>query len=345
MIAKKLFCFLCLSILILSISCSSSDNKKQQTKSNQKELLALLNTDMTEESRFTVLYQIANNYIAENKHDELVLFLTDYVEKHPNDKFNPYWLLMVAYSYMERGALPIAEYYFDRILNNYDDLIVKDTSIHYTCLKNLVKITKSSDSKIAFYTQLISRFPDDVSLTELYARLAVEYEAQGDWEQTMKYYSLFRYQADATTIQISDIPNIYTRACQITDFNASAKNWSFETLSALETAVKNAIRSKNFRLLDTYKSKVNFFAMSWQQDANDVNTQKNFSMTSVMSSMVRCSNNVDDSSNPSEAFLRTWGWPQNVSVWYFYFRKINFPLDPDVHGRWEWAGIYFGEKL
>ena len=72
MIAKKIFCFLCLSILILSISCSSSNNKKQQT--TQKELLALLNTDMTEESRFTVLYQIANNYIAENKHDELVLF-------------------------------------------------------------------------------------------------------------------------------------------------------------------------------------------------------------------------------------------------------------------------------
>ena len=28
-----------------------------------------------------------------------------------------------------------------------------------------------------------------------------------------------------------------------------------------------------------------------------------------------------------------------------YFRKVNFPLDPDIHGNWEWAGIYMGEKL
>jgi len=24
---------------------------------------------------------------------------------------------------------------------------------------------------------------------------------------------------------------------------------------------------------------------------------------------------------------------------------VNFPADPKVHGNWEWAGIYFGEKM
>ncbi|MDR1596788.1 MAG: tetratricopeptide repeat protein, partial [Treponema sp.] len=46
-----------------------------------------------------------------------------------------------------------------------------------------------------------------------------------------------------------------------------------------------------------------------------------------------------------EAYLRTWGWSQYISTWYLYFRKINFPSDPEIHGRWEWAGIYYGEKF
>ena len=29
----------------------------------------------------------------------------------------------------------------------------------------------------------------------------------------------------------------------------------------------------------------------------------------------------------------------------FPSEKVNFPADPEIHGRWEWAGIYFGEKL
>jgi len=43
--------------------------------------------------------------------------------------------------------------------------------------------------------------------------------------------------------------------------------------------------------------------------------------------------------------LRTWGWHQYLSTWYLYFRKIYFPADPEIHGRWEWAGIYYGEKF
>ena len=46
----------------------------------------------------------------------------------------------------------------------------------------------------------------------------------------------------------------------------------------------------------------------------------------------------------SKAFLRTSNWSYRVGTWYFYFRRIDFPSDPEIDGRWEWAGIYFGEK-
>lgn len=44
-------------------------------------------------------------------------------------------------------------------------------------------------------------------------------------------------------------------------------------------------------------------------------------------------------------FLRTIGWSYRVETWYLYFRRVNFKADPSIDGKWEWAGIFFGEKL
>ena len=97
---------------------------------------------------------------------------------------------------------------------------------------------------------------------------------------------------------------------------------------------------------DKYKAKVNFFTMSWKQDENDANSQEDTPMASwARGKRIRYSETLDEASNPNEAYLRTWGWNTYVPIFYFYFRKIDFPVDPDIHGNWEWAGIYLGNKL
>ena len=111
--------------------------------------------------------------------DSLILFLTDYVTANPKDSYNAYWLLMVAYAYQLNGANPIAEMYFERILNNYDDLLVKGKSVHMLCLQNLIQISENPNNRIIYFSRLISQFPDKVSKTELYYRLALEYEKLG----------------------------------------------------------------------------------------------------------------------------------------------------------------------
>ena len=86
--------------------------------------------------------------------------------------------------------------------------------------------------------------------------------------------------------------------------------------------------------------------MSWRQDEEQENSLANFTMRDFgYGNRIRYNANLDEASTPNEAYLRTWGWSNYINVWYFYFRKINFPLDPEIHGRWEWAGIYYGEKL
>ncbi|MBQ0166134.1 MAG: tetratricopeptide repeat protein [Treponema sp.] len=340
MIAKKA-CAALLIIMFLFCSCS-----KESESDYTKELSSLLQTELPDESRFSVLNQLSQTMLNENRTDDVILLLTGWVNSHPEDQYNAWWLLMTAQAYLQAGAEPMAELYFERIINNYDDLYIKGKSVHMMCLQNLIRISDDPENTTEYFSRLVSQFPDSVNKTELYARLAVEYEKLGEWNQVLKSWSDFLAQSDAATIQIAGIPNAYSTARNLIDFNNSSKNWTFDSLDALETAVKRAISAYDYNTLEKYRSKVNFFSMSWRQDATQDNSLANFTMRDFMQGQrIRYNDALDDSSTPDEAFLRTWGWSSYVNVWYLYFRKVNFPLDPEINGRWEWAGIYYGEKL
>ena len=316
-------------------------------RETQEQLKKHLNeANLSPKTRWAIVNRIANNLYTAGKSNEMVLFLTEWVENHPDDTYNAYWLLMVASDYLDKGAVPVAEYYFDRILQNYRDLYVQGKSIHFMCLEHLIQVSKTPAHRISYFNQLVSRFPSNVSITEMYVRLAQEYEKEGEWREALKSYSMFLAQPDASTIQIPGISDAYSSAKKMVDFDKSSKDWTFESLESLETSVKKAIKNYDWKSLDRYRSKVNFFAMSWKTNETASNALENFSMRNYMvGQRIRYSEKLDETSNPNEAYLRSTGWTPYMPVWYLYFRKINFPADPDIHGRWEWAGIYFGEKI
>ena len=338
---------LSLIFTVMLISACARDNSSSKNDETLAQLTALLeDTTISPQSRYAVINRIANLFYSQGRTDDMVLFLTESVETPPGDDYDSYWLFMVASNYLKSGQEALAEYYYERIINNFSDLLVNGESIHFVCLQHLIQISKSSANRINYFNRIISNFPQNVSITEMYLRLALEYENAGEWELALKSYSLFLEQPDSSTIQIPGIPDAYTKARQMVDFAKSPKDWTFESLDALETAVKKAISSYNWRALDRYRSKVNFFAMSWKSSESDPNALENFSMHNFMlGNRIRYNESLDDTSTPTEAYLRTWGWSQYINVWYLYFRKVNFPADPEIHGRWEWAGIYFGEKL
>lgn len=144
------------------------------------------------------------------------------------------------------------------------------------CLQNLIQISKNPRNRIRYFNDLITRFSANVSITELYLRLALEYEKESEWDEALKAYSVFLAQPDASTIQIVGEPNAYKRARQLVGFYNSPKDWTFESLDALEAAVKKAIQNYDWRSLDKYKAKLNFFSMSWKQDETDPNAQEEF---------------------------------------------------------------------
>jgi tetratricopeptide (TPR) repeat protein len=309
-----------------------------------KRLFALLALETEPgETRFAVVREIASRYVRLKEYGKLINFLTAQVNKNSGDPYNAYYLHMTAYAYKEQKAYQVAALYFDIIIKNYPDVAVQGQSIHLDCLNHLITLLDNPEQKVRYYQELIARFSEQIDLGTAYFMLAQAYEQIGEWDAAIQSYT--KYLPYIGKIIIPGFPEADYHAKQLVDFNNSPRDWTFESLNALVNAVKEALDAGSNAQLRRYQAKVNFFARSWAQDTDDSGMAE-FSLSAFMNkNQIQYADTLDAGSNANEAYLRTTGWDQYITTWYLYFRKIYFPSDPEIHGRWEWAGIYYGEKF
>lgn len=335
---------------IFVLSCSQDQNAYvyaglHERRNEQKTLVALLQQEQEAPIRFALIDKIASNLQAEQKIKPLAVFLQSVIDAEPVNPYNPYFLLRLAAAYREAQEDAIAAYYFEYIVQNYADMQLNGQSIHLVCLKNLIELSGTHAKSIIYYSRLLTDFYDEFDPAQAYFMLAQAYEKQGEWQLAIQAYTQF-LNLHRFDVIIPGIPDSYGYARKIVDYSASTKSWTFNTLDDLVKTVKAAIRARDYTTLERCRSKVNFFAMSWKQELSDVQQQSDVNLRDFMyGSAISIASELDPSSTPYEAYLRTAGWSQYIRTWYLYFRKINFPADPAIHGRWEWAGIYYGEKI
>jgi len=316
----------------------------KENKEYFKELFNLLKTEEPgSEGEFAVVREIAASFARLKDYDRLIHFLSSRVISNPSDPYNSYFLLMIAYGYIQQGSQPIAALYLDQIVMNYPDFKINDESIHLVCLRQLINLNRDPQRQVYYYQEFISRFPNKIDLAVAYFMLGQYSEQIGDWDEAIQAYS--NYLPYSGTI-IPGFPNAEQYARQKVDFDKSSKDWTFESLPALRAAVEAAIDAGNPYVLSRYQAKVNFFGRSWGQTESDDARMVDFNLAGFMyNNKISYAPTLDASSTATEAYLRTTGWSSYLSTWYLYFRKINYPQDPEIHGRWEWAGIYYGEKI
>ncbi len=309
-----------------------------------KELFGFLDADATDPvERFAAVRQISTILIREREYARLAALLTDIAAERPADPYAAWYLFAAAYVYDLADSAPIAALYYDRVVKNYPDLEVDGKSVHYQSLLRLIETERAPERRIEYYRDLLTRFPDRVDTGRILFLLGKEYERVGEWDLAVKSYAKFLPYFGAT---IPGYPDAFQYARNVIEFYNSPKDWAYEDLQTLVGNIKAALQAGDPYKLRRYRAKVNFFAMSWHQDETDVNSQVLFDFAEFMSGgRVYAAETLDASSGPKEAYLKTWGWSERLSTWYLYFRKINFPADPEIHGRWEWAGIYFGDKM
>ena len=308
------------------------------------------------EGTLTIMQQIIKILHNAEEEEKLNLFLTAYVENNPDDPFNAYYLFIVAENYHDKNAYPFATHYYERILKNYPDLLIQGQSIHNVCLKFLIQMIEEPAVRVNYYKELIARFsePDElypqldlINKGPIYYYMAKTYEELGEWELAVQAYRNFLAYPDC---EIPGEPLAHSKtADMIAFYDYRDKSWIMDSLEDLTKYVQWAVWGRNSSRLERYRAKVNFFATAWEEDISQTNKIDDLDefysdLGVLMTSRLRCAANLNSDSNLQEAYLETWGWSYRIPTWYFYFRKISFPADPDINGKWEWAGIYLGEK-
>ena len=315
----------------------------REVREEQRELLALYNKAGGRPADQVVLAErIASRLMAADAQERVPAFLTTHVEQVPDDPFNAYYLVLTAEAYRNEGFPNLAQEYFERAVVNYPDVVVRDRSVHFAALSELVRLTQEPEKRIRFYEELLTRFPDEIQVGEAHYYMAKSYEELGEWEQAFESYRRFIQDPDA---EVPEAPDARTEIVELLEFYDSRKDWTFESLDDLVYAIKVAIDLRNPVRLLSHRAGVNFFSMSWGQEESDENSEIQWDIGELLSNSVRYNRDLDIGSNEKEAYLRTTGWGIRIQTWYLYFRRIDFPADPEINGNWEWAGILFGERL
>ena len=306
------------------------------------ELLRLLEQETGgAERRFMIVQEIVKVLRAAGAPRRQILFLTAYVEAHSTDPYNAFYLMSVAEAYREMEWSALAAHYYERILLNYPDALVQGRSIHLAALTELIALEPDPHRLVELYKELIGRFRDAIDQGRSHFFLARAYEALGEWELAVQAYRVYLQHA---ATDIPGFPNVRREIVDKVNFHFSDKSWVMADLETLVSAVKRAITRRDRRALRRLRSQSGFFTMSWEEQVADENVAHVFDLTEFPLARVQFEDQVDPDSNANEAFLRTTGWSYRVKTWYLYFRRIDFKADPEIDGRWEWAGIFFGEK-
>jgi tetratricopeptide (TPR) repeat protein len=349
-------------ILMMCVRSAPSDRPEYRgyyldATSEQREVIEELFSLLSKESNsndenFSIVREIANQYSRLNDNYRIINFLSEWVNAHQGDPYNSYYLLRIADCHLREESKAIAALYFDLIVRNYPDLIVRGESIHLACLRQLITLVSNARANVWYYEKLISRFSDKIDLAQAYFMLGQAEEKNGNWDNAIKAYKNFIPFYGAV---IPGFPDAYAYAKQVVDFYNAEKYYAmqatkfdrtFENLPALISTMKKTLDGGDTQQLWRYRARVNFFARSWTQIGMEDEELGNFSISTLSSSgRVQYAADLSEGSGSNDAYLRTWGWSKLTSIWYLYFRKIYFPIDPDIHGRWEWAGIYFGERF
>lgn len=293
---------------------------------------------------FSVVDRVARAYRSREEESDMVAFLSSHVQRFATDPNNGTYLIYIGDHYREIGATEIAREYYLRSLTRYPKLVREDADTHVAALNRLLAVTGNAQERIGYYSQLLERFEDYVDPGRTYYYLAREYERAGLWDDAYDAYE--RFLAFPET-DIPGEPGARREIATKLSFYESSRDWTWQELEALVASIKSALWSQNTAALLRHRARENFFTMSWEQQESDANSQiPSFDIGFFLRrSRVRYAEQLDLASNAHEAYLRTWGWSHRIPTWYLYFRRVDFPSDPEINGTWEWAGIYFGEAL
>jgi tetratricopeptide (TPR) repeat protein len=292
---------------------------------------------------FVPVIQVANALSESNHLERLIVFLTDYVNKHPSDSMNAYYLYRAGKAYTELGMNSASVICFQRALTNHPDLFIGQASLHQLCLKELIKYEKKPEKRINYYKSLIAQTVNRDEKAILFYQLGKAYEDITEWDLSIGAYRSF-LEYGGTDIYVPGVSRAALNIRERLAFHESDKNWTVRSLDQLIGIIRTAVAEGDSGTLRQFMSKSSFSTTSWDQERTEDSLYNEFGIEAFLKPGVYLYPELDSLSNSQEAYLKSTGWEYRLPTWYLYFRKVIYPMDPVNHNTWEWAGIVYGEK-
>jgi tetratricopeptide (TPR) repeat protein len=333
---------------IVMTTCAGTGDYYRSLSSEReaRELFDIVDAETDPQVRVTALRRLARYILSGGGPHALSAYLTTFVDQHPDDPYGGYLLFLAAQTYLEHEARSIATYYLDRVVSCYGDVVVDGGSIREAALTHLVRLAPSTERRVDCYRMLIDEYADTEDVGLLYYRLGESLEELGEWDAANDAYRHF-LQYPETVVPDQPTAHRIIRD-RIAFYDAPSRNWVVPTLDELYRRIAYALRTKDVNGLLRYQSQIGFFTRSWEQDFDDPNATPNWQLGEVLARSQRIA--VDAApeldADGDEAYLWTYGWGElRIRDWYFYFRRVHMPSDPEINGSWEWAGVFLGQRL
>lgn len=331
-------------VAALTILQSCGDSRRDAETNQLVSEIAKFN-DLSSGQHVGYLMQLTELYGRAGTIKKAIPILTTFLETHPHDPFQGFTTAMLAEVWELAGEPEIAKMYYQMSLNSAQEVKLKGVSIQFNTIQKLLRMESVPDRLVPLLERMLREYAKDIDHGLLNYQLGFLYEKTGDYNKSLGAFNAFLQDPGA---QFDTASQEYRDVVERVQLYNMKRNWTKPTLQQLVNEIQAAVRAKNVDAIVSLKApKGKFFSMSWLQEKTDFNSIIDFNIERfILSSRgISFENQLESYSNSQEAYLRSWGWSSYMPVWYLYFRKVDFPADPEFNGTWEWAGVYFGDTV
>ncbi len=259
-----------------------------------------------------------------------------------------YYKYLLGLEFLALHNTSYAQFYLNDIIHNYDLLKTSSSkkmqNILYNSLTQLSAIEQDPYTYITTITLLLQHFNNRIpNKGNIYYFLGKHYDDTAQWNKAYTaYQNYLSYDENNLILEAKEMREDIFLRIRRRVLSRQKNSTTWENASAARTSILQTLYSYNSVQIKRLQSPI-FFTAHWFEKLTDSNTFiPNFDIKPILTrSNISVAKNFSPYSTENTKLWKTSGWGR-VPVWYFVIKKIALPDRPDINGKWEWVGIYFG---
>ncbi len=337
-------------LILLLCGCSLTEGWIGDLPEAEKEFYYRIGSDAFSEADFIRVQRIGAYLAAKDRHQDLVGLLREPRIRAACAPYIDFLDYLLALSYKETGQISLSSHLFQKLATQRAEIVYQGQPLQNIVLQHLVETIDDPLERLPFMKRLLAYQGNSEQTVLRSFFLGKTYQEIGLWDQAIDSYRYTLSFPNATEILDQDS---YNKIRSLIAYQNSPGNRVQKDLDRLIQMVKEAQERGNIENLAKLQASSDFVIRYWAQNENHHPTPEQdtflrglieFSRNYNGENIVKWENGLSELSNSNEAYVKTTNWFAEWGTVHFYFRKVFYPPNPEIHDHWEWAGVLLGGK-